>query len=113
MRKIDGKISERLGTLEIRDNIIFVKIPQQLASAGVVEDLFDYLIPAGMDYRIIEYSESDLGNQNITSLVYSDEESHTTINKFDMGINDEANGSGNQATTIYKNAVQDFEHSTT
>ena len=34
---------------------IIIKIPKQLASMGVVEDLLELIIPIGMGYRIIEY----------------------------------------------------------
>lgn len=65
MRKMSGIISEERGTIEVEGNKVIVKIPQQLASAGVVEDLIEYLLPAGMTYRIIEYRE--VGLDNVTS----------------------------------------------
>lgn len=34
---------------------IIIKVPKQLASMGVVEDLLRLIIPIGMGYRIIEY----------------------------------------------------------
>ena len=34
---------------------IIIKIPKQLASMGVVEDLLELIIPIGMGYRIISY----------------------------------------------------------
>ena len=110
MRKLDGIISEELGTLEVKDNVIIVKIPQPLASVGVVDDLFSYLLPAGMTYRIIEYRESDLGGANKTGLVVSDElESKELINNTAMGIYMNPQGSEdestNQGKTWYKNAV--------
>lgn len=113
IRKLHGEISEERGTLEIKGNMIIVKIPQRLTSLGVVEDLFSYLIPAGMTYRIIEYQESDLGNKNVTNLGLTDIlDSYEFISSEDMGIYMDPQGSeddkGNQAETWYKNAVWDL-----
>ena len=113
IRKLHGEISEQRGTLEIKGNMIIVKIPQRLTSLGVVEDLFSYLIPAGMTYRIIEYQESDLGNKNVTELGLTDIiDSYEFISSEDMGIYMNPQGSedasGNQAETWYKNAVWDL-----
>ncbi len=110
IRKLQGVISEERGTLEINGNHITVKVPQRLTSAGVVEDLFSYLLPAGMTYRIIEYQESDLGNQNVTNLGLIDIlESDESISTNKMGIYMNPQGSeddsNNQGETWYKNAV--------
>jgi len=109
MRKLDGVISEETGTLEIDGNMIIVKIPRPLASVGVVDDLFSYLIPAGMTYRIIEYRESDLGNNNVTKMVISDEVENKEIYKdYQMGIylgETSEDDSKNQGKTLYKNAI--------
>ena len=109
MRKLDGVISEETGTLEIDGNMIIVKIPRPLASVGVVDDLFSYLIPAGMTYRIIEYRESDLGNNNVTKMVISDEvENKETYKDYQMGIylgETSEDDSKNQGKTLYKNAI--------
>lgn len=112
IRKLQGVISEERGTLEIDGNHITVKVPQRLTSAGVVEDLFSYLLPAGMTYRIIEYQESDLGNQNVTNLGLIDIlESDESISTYNMGIymnpQQGENTSQNQGETWYKNAVWD------
>ncbi len=110
IRKLQGVISEERGTLEIDGNRITVKVPQRLTSAGVVEDLFSYLLPAGMTYRIIEYQESDLGNQNVTNLGLIDNlESVSTPETGQMGIymnpQQGENDTNNQGETWYKNAV--------
>lgn len=112
IRKLQGVISEERGTLEIDGNHITVKVPQRLTSAGVVEDLFSYLLPAGMTYRIIEYQESDLGNQNVTNLGLIDElDDVSTLTTGQMGIYMNPQGSEddsqNQGETWYKNAIWD------
>lgn len=114
IRKLQGVISEERGTLEINGNHITVKVPQRLTSAGVVEDLFSYLLPAGMTYRIIEYQESDLGNQNVTNIGLIDIlESDESIDTYQMGIymnpQQGEDDSQNQGETWYKNAVWDEE----
>ena len=38
---------------------ILIKIPKQLASMGVVEDLLELILPIGMGYRIMEYELLD------------------------------------------------------
>jgi len=100
------------------DGILLVKIPKQLASAGIVEDLFEYLLPAGMLYRIIEYSSYDTGD-NTTKLYYNynaTEVEHEGIKDWDMGIynffdsseadnSSEITDSSNRATNWYKNTI--------
>lgn len=83
-------------------NTVIVKIPQRLTSAGVVEDLFSYLIPAGMTYRIIEYREFSLGGNNNTALDYWGVAEHTTIANDNLAVSGNANETN---TTLYKNAV--------
>lgn len=118
IKKLSGKVSEEDGTLIVNheENKLEVRIPQQLASVGVVEDLFDYLLPAGMTYRIIEYTEVGLSN-NVTSIGYTDEitfpyensegstpfvsDSELTIYGAEL-VNGEDNTPG---STIYKNTV--------
>ena len=117
IRKLQGVISEERGTLEIDGNHITVKVPQRLTSAGVVEDLFSYLLPAGMTYRIIEYQESDLGNQNVTNIgLIENLENDESIDTYRMGIYMNPQGSEddsqNQGETWYKNAVWDEENLT-
>lgn len=49
---------------------ITIKIPKQLASMGVVEDLLRLIIPIGMGYRIIEYEV--ITGQVIDNFEFSD-----------------------------------------
>ena len=42
-------------TVDYNTYTIIIKVPKQLASMGVVEDLLRLIIPIGMGYRIIEF----------------------------------------------------------
>ena len=67
INNLSGEIDEESGTLVVdsENSTILIKIPKALASAGVVDDLLDYLLPAGFIYRIIEYSEIGIDNNNV------------------------------------------------
>ena len=71
IKKLTGELSTDLGTIEVNydDYTINVLIPSELVSVGVVEDLFDYLLPAGITYRLTEYRYQDLGN-DVTNIYY-------------------------------------------
>lgn len=43
------------------DNYVIIAIPMQLASMGIVEDLLELILPAGVKYRIMEYKVTDSG----------------------------------------------------
>lgn len=111
IKKLSGEISEEAGTLIINneENKIEVRIPSQLASVGVVEDLFDYLLPAGMTYRITEYSQAEPGNTK-TDILFT-QEANIDDNVLDKEL--QLHGSiptselENKGGTIYKNLVVD------
>ena len=55
IKNLEGTITDN--SIEVDDNLITIKIPENLTSLGAIEDLIKYLIPAGFSYRIIEYQE--------------------------------------------------------
>lgn len=87
IRKLTGVIDESAGTLIIDDknNFIEVRIPTQLASAGVIEDLFNYLLPAGMTYRITEYKSFAPG-ATTTDIAFASSANINTIKDSDIQI---------------------------
>ena len=91
---------------EVNGNNIIIKIPEQLASAGVVEDLFEYLLPSGSTYRIIEYQETSFPDNN-TLLGINETTSHEIYESSELGIymGESSDDSYNQGATWYKNAV--------
>lgn len=108
IRKLNGEVSEESGTLIINneENKIEVRIPSQLASVGVVEDLFEYLLPAGVTYRITEYTQAEPGNTN-TDIFFTQE-----YNIDDAVLDEEIriyneDDTTNKGGTIYKNLVVD------
>ena len=108
IKKLSGEISLESGTLIIdeKENKIEVRLPSQLASAGVVEDLFDYLLPAGMTYRITEYEQSEPGAK--TDLIFTqDYDIDSNVQDEELMLYDSPDTSEytNKGGTIYKNLV--------
>lgn len=52
---------------------LIIYIPQQLNDTIILEDLFDYILPAGWNYRFINYMAINLDDTN-TKLAYSDKD---------------------------------------
>ena len=55
IKNLEGTITDN--SIEIKNNNIIIKIPENLTNLGAIEDLIRYLIPAGFSYRIIKYVE--------------------------------------------------------
>ena len=113
IKKLSGEVSVENGTLLIdeKDNRIEVRIPGQLASVGVVEDLFDYLLPAGMTYRITEYEQTEPGAK--TDIIHTQDYSREIVQDEELMLYDSPDTSEytNKGGTIYKNLVVDIESS--
>ena len=62
IKKLTGEISDSRGSVEFEDNEVLIKVPGILTTSGIIEDLFDYLLPAGLTYRILEYRRYDVGD---------------------------------------------------
>ena len=108
IKKLSGEVSVEKGTLIIdeEENRIEVRIPGQLASVGVVEDLFDYLLPAGMTYRITEYEQTEPGVK--TDLVFTqdyDIDSNVKDEELMIYGSPDTSEYTNKGGTIYKNLV--------
>jgi len=104
-RKLSGVIDESLNTLIVEGNLVTIRIPQQLASAGVIEDLFEYLLPSGTTYRIVEYVETTIPD-NLTPMDLKDSTESRTIKEENMGIYIvSGDDSTNEGATWYKNDV--------
>ncbi|MBQ6627848.1 MAG: hypothetical protein IJH65_03355 [Methanobrevibacter sp.] len=117
IKKLTGEISEESGTLIINneDNKLEVRIPSQLASVGVVEDLFDYLLPAGMVYRVTEYGRSAPSN-TVTDVYFTSTINSETVNDENITIygsvyneSDPTDIKNTAGSTIHKNLVVDPE----
>ena len=68
---VDSKTKQEItgfGTGPYCSNDIIIQIPKALSTLGVVRDLFDYLIPVGVNYRIIEISEKSRHPESEISL---------------------------------------------
>lgn len=128
INKLEGKPE-----ITFDDNYIIIAIPMQLASMGIVEDLLELILPAGMKYRIMEYkhTDSDIGTQFYGS-TRIDSHNIPTINlgiyagtnenpKYGVHYIDEngepvwpetsSEGVDNQGTNLYYNNVINLEES--
>ena len=94
-------------------SLIKIYVPEQLATLGVVQDLMDYIIPAGSIYRIIIYASEQ--SEIISKFVQQDSAVARQINVNEMGIYDpewdkessEGPHYGHEGYYILHNAVED------
>lgn len=102
--------------IDYTDYLVSVYIPSTLTDIILLEDLFDYILPAGFNYEFVVIEEKDIGTttitttDSITAKAYSDgigDDSVGTISKGTGGaitISDEfsesTNGSGYTYTSI-------------
>lgn len=112
VENILGNISEDEGTLKITGNKIEVSIPKALASAGIVDDLFDYLLPAGFIYRIKEYKQYDFESKDTEidvedKIVELDGKLYDKILSSDLTLydGDESSEGITRGGTLYKNDI--------
>ena len=70
VNNISGEYSS-LFTFE--NNLLTLSIPYQLSSIGIVQDLLDYILPAGCAYRLRVYKE--ISSAERTNISYNDGES--------------------------------------
>lgn len=61
IEKIDSEIRANLVTIDDQYNVI-IRVPDNLITLGIVEDLVKYLLPAGLTYRIILYKSYNLND---------------------------------------------------
>lgn len=57
---------------------VTIRVPENLFTLGVLEDLIEYLLPAGLTFNIIRYKTSSAGSINSRLLAYID-----NVNSYD------------------------------
>lgn len=58
-----------LELVSMENNNVIIRVEENLATIGIVEDLVKYILPAGLTYRIIEYKSMDMGQDRPTTEV--------------------------------------------
>jgi len=105
-----NKLESKVKSITIDDDYnLEIKIPVRLASIGIVQDLLDYILPAGITYRIKEYQSFDekaeytLGYSNSAKIINKDIDFKTLgiANSYD----ESSEGPYNQGYTIHRNFV--------
>lgn len=59
LKNLEGTITE--DNIVIENNVITIRVPENLTNLGAIEDLIRYLIPAGYTYKLVVYKELNLG----------------------------------------------------
>ena len=58
LMRIEGLISNNLDSaITVENYNVTIRIPKNLLTLGIIEDLARYLLPAGLTYDIVEYEE--------------------------------------------------------
>jgi hypothetical protein len=68
IEKIDNKING--SSVVLNNNCLNIKIEKDLMSAGIIEDLLRYILPAGITYRIIRYVSYDDSSSKVTDVYF-------------------------------------------
>lgn len=92
--------NSKLDMVSIEDNNVTIRVEENLATIGIVEDLIKYILPAGLTYRIIEYKSMDMGSDRPTTEVnvYNGD---ATVSRIPGTKNDITIGSDRQFTTTF------------
>ena len=92
--------NSKLDMVSIKDNNVTIRVEENLATIGIVEDLIKYILPAGLTYRIIEYKSMDMGSDRPTTEVnvYNGD---ATVSHIPGTKNDITIGSDRQFTTTF------------
>ena len=92
--------NSKLDMVSIEDNNVTIRVEENLATIGIVEDLIKYILPAGLTYRIIEYKSMDMGSDRPTTEVnvYNGD---ATVSHIPGTKNDITIGSDRQFTTTF------------
>ena len=61
--------NSKVELVTIENNNVIIRVEENLATVGIVEDLIKYILPAGLTYRIIEYKSMSMGSDRPTTEV--------------------------------------------
>lgn len=105
INKLDSRIQEiRMN----EDYNLEIRIPVRLASIGIVQDLLDYILPAGITYRIKEYQSFDEDAEYAFTLedkAYYKGEIGSELLGIANSYDESSEGETNQGYTIHRNFV--------
>jgi len=68
VQNLDGTVDN--STVTIKDNNLNIRIEDSLVTMGIIEDLFKYILPAGITYRITQYKSYDINDLVKTNIYY-------------------------------------------
>jgi len=75
-----------------------IQVPYELKDMILIEDVLEYILPAGCDYRIIQASVNNLDSAPENTRVYSDK-----VSSEDIELVQEESGATQGAATLYSN----------
>lgn len=104
IEKIDNKING--SSVVLNNNCLNIKIEKDLMSAGIIEDLLRYILPAGITYRIIRYVSYDDSSSKVTDVYFVSDPSDIHKENYDYSYkmyigNDESKIRKYDETFIY------------
>lgn len=70
IEKINGENIDELVTIENYN--VNIRVPENLLTIGILDDLINYILPAGLTFSIETYKTTGLQNDLKTELVYED-----------------------------------------
>jgi len=71
VQHLEGTVDDTTVTFE--NNNLTIRIEDALVTVGIIEDLFKYLLPAGLTYRIVRYKSVNINDLLNTNIYYNDE----------------------------------------
>jgi len=117
LMRTEGIVVEDLDTVvSIDDNFnVTIRIPENLLTLGIIEDLVRYLLPAGLTYDILEYRSisTDLLHTDIYHRL--DKEEHTEFNYNGWGLDgmmDVGNNTDTKGNILYGEDTQQILNNT-
>lgn len=78
LMRIENIVGESISdVVSIKNYNVTIKVPENLVTLGIVEDLVKYLLPSGLTYDIVKYKSYNL-NDLLKSIMYVNEPSSVT-----------------------------------
>lgn len=102
LENIPGEELDQVVTL--KNYNVTIRVPEDLLTLGVIEDLVKYLLPAGLTYNIIKYKSYNAGN--IMTDIFYREEGTDMISRSELPYTDRmyiGNNSITSSTKYYDN----------
>lgn len=127
LMRIENIVGEsEVETVSMSNYNVTIRVPDDLFTLGIIEDLVKYLLPSGLTYTIIRYKSYNLDDETVTYMYHSEPETADNViitgewenskrllvgnNTFTSGINPDIRGLNNMPNQFIETFVYNDEY---